>query len=717
MTALLVDSAARRTISILLLVFGGLLTVARLVVELVWFIGSEREAGESLGIDALLAILSIAIVAILVGLVLLAVAPRMGKNFTSEGVTSWVTTYAVTTVTLLFVGVVTPFYVLRATPQDVVTVIVSNALGIGVFAITAALSGFLYYALSVGRSRRARVVHVVVALHILAIWGCSQKSDDSLFVKVLVVLLFVSGSILIASSIKRQRWLVALPTPTKVRLISGTFFGAIAAFAVFSTLAFSSNSSTTQSVALFVPSSDIVPATLNLFGSVALLRLLGAVIAALPNSGVVLRRSNEVESIMQLNRLVMETRNHDQLFSTVTRLAADVCNAHGSWVELYGPSGILTIKGEYLVRADFVQVLHTDHGFRALALDNDQPFVIQSVDDARGRRNAIAGINSVIFVPVIDEGARVGTLVVFSTVEFGLDGDDVRLLTAFGDQIRMFLEQHRLQTANAANERLQQEFRVARSIQMSLLPPRPLRNDRVDVYSVMIPAHEVGGDYYDYVHFPNGNTGIVIADVSGKGIPAALYMATLKGAVLTAMRVAEGPADLLRRLNTTLYKNMRPGIYITMSCVEFREPSATVRLARAGHVPTLVVHGQTVSSYRPNGLAIGLADASVFDATLEEIDIPIHTGDVVVLTTDGVAERRNAQMLELGLDSVVEILASTNVSTAEDVVRTLLTTLHDHGASTAPHDDLTIVAIRCSVSHNLDATAFRNVPSSLTTIP
>jgi len=706
-TTLLQDPASRRTISVLLLVFGGVLTVARLGIELLWYIGSERELGESVGMDALFVVLSICITALLVILFSLSVAPNVGANISSERVTTWATVYAFSSLALLFVGGITPFSVVRGTPQDAWTVVVSHILSIGIVAMTCSIAAFLYFVLSAGRSRRDRTQHFVLAAHSVALWLCSVYASTSTLLLVIEGLLLVSGCFVAIASIQRQRWLVALPTSSKVRMIWATTSGAAMAFLVFVTLTFYGLSATTQSTALFIPGIVTLLASVSLFGSVVLLRLLAAVVASLPNSGVVHRRSNEIESIMQLNRLVMETRNHDQLYRTATRLAFDVCQAHGTWVELYGSSGMLSVKGEYLIRVDFIEALHAEYNFRALATAINTPIVIPSVDDHVGRRGALPGIGSIIVVPIIDEGQRYGSLIVFNTIEFGLDRDDLRLLTAFGDQIHMFLEQHRLQTANAASERLHQEFRVASTIQLSLLPQNPPANSGIDVYSVMMPAYEVGGDYYDYVTFSNGNTGIIIADVSGKGIPAALYMATLKGAVLSAMRDAEGPADLLRRLNASLFKNMRPGIYITMACIEFNPESASVRLARAGHMPTFVVRQGVVTAYRPAGLAIGLAASSLFDTTLEEMSIQMHHGDVCLLTTDGVVERRNIKMEELGFDAVVETLATSTLSSAHIVVRSILDQLVTHGLGTDAHDDITIVAIRCTSqyhNHNLSQT-------------
>jgi len=303
------------------------------------------------------------------------------------------------------------------------------------------------------------------------------------------------------------------------------------------------------------------------------------------------------------------------------------------------------------------------------------------------------GLHSFIAIPLLNADVRTGTLVVFSTVEFGFEADDLRLLTAFGDTISVALEQAELMETALEKERLQKEVDVARTIQASLLPRSAPSSPSFDIDSITTPASDVGGDYYDYVKFSNGSHGAIIADVSGKGVPAALYMATLKGVVLAEMRRATGPADLLRRVNTTLHGSMERHTYITMTCVEFTNDCRSLRFARAGHTPTLLRRAGATTVITPGGVAIGIVSPSMFDAALEEVVIPVNAGDICLLTTDGVTERRDGAMNEIGLIPISTMLDSLEPTTALDVVRHTLDLLERHAGDEDPHDDITIVAL------------------------
>src|SRR5204862_1615303 len=136
-------------------------------------------------------------------------------------------------------------------------------------------------------------------------------------------------------------------------------------------------------------------------------------------------------------------------------------------------------------------------------------------------------------------------------------------------------------------KRLEEELRIAHEIQMSLLPQGPLVIPGLSATALCIPAREVGGDYYDFLPLDDYRVGILIADVSGKGTSAALYMAQLKGLVLSLSRIYDSPARLLGEANRILAANMDPPSFVTMTYAAVDTAERTMRYARAGHNPIL----------------------------------------------------------------------------------------------------------------------------------
>ena len=203
----------------------------------------------------------------------------------------------------------------------------------------------------------------------------------------------------------------------------------------------------------------------------------------------------------------------------------------------------------------------------------------------------------------------------------------------------------------AEKKRLEEELRIARQIQMSLLPRGPLDLPGLGVTALCVPAREVGGDYYDFFPLGRGRLGVLIADVSGKGTSAALYMAELKGLMLSLSQIYQSPRQLLIEVNRILSENLDSRSFITMTYAVIDLANGVMTYARAGHTPLIYLPGpsaalQGAQVLIPSGMVLGLRiDGAIdkFTELLEEMQIALHTGDVIVLYTDGITEAMNAR--------------------------------------------------------------------------
>ncbi len=195
----------------------------------------------------------------------------------------------------------------------------------------------------------------------------------------------------------------------------------------------------------------------------------------------------------------------------------------------------------------------------------------------------------------------------------------------------------------AEKQRLEEELRIARQIQMSLLPQGEVTMEGIRVAALCLPAAEVGGDYYDLLPLSPTRMGVLVADVSGKGTSAALYMAELKGLVLSLSRMYESPARLLGEANRILAANMDARSFITMTYAVVDTAARTMRYARAGHNPLIHLEAATGRTrvLTPQGLGLGIDPGDRFEAILEEAEVPLVTGDVFVFFTDGLSEAMN----------------------------------------------------------------------------
>ena len=198
----------------------------------------------------------------------------------------------------------------------------------------------------------------------------------------------------------------------------------------------------------------------------------------------------------------------------------------------------------------------------------------------------------------------------------------------------------------AQKDRLEQELAIARGIQMSLLPQAPLSGGGVLFAGHCEPARAVGGDYYDFWSIDDHRFGMLIADVAGKGTSAALYMAELKGIVLSLSQSHNSPRQLLIDANRIISRHLDARSFITMTYGVVDVAAATLTYARAGHCPLIrlpglgAVGGCAPEILSPDGLVLGLQidDRGLFERLLEEVTVPLGAGDVFMLYTDGVTE-------------------------------------------------------------------------------
>jgi sigma-B regulation protein RsbU (phosphoserine phosphatase) len=258
-----------------------------------------------------------------------------------------------------------------------------------------------------------------------------------------------------------------------------------------------------------------------------------------------------------------------------------------------------------------------------------------------------------------------------------------------------------LQTA-AEKKRLEEELRIARQIQMSLLPRGPLDLPGVAVTALCVPAREVGGDYYDFFPLAQDRLGVLIADVAGKGTSAALYMAELKGLVLSLSQIYQSPRQLLVEVNRIISANLDSRSFITMTYAVLDIPGGLMTYARAGHTPLIHFPGPS-SPIRgpqvltPNGMVLGLRIEGAeekFAELLEEDQIMLNPGDVIVLYTDGITEAMNASSDLFGESRLSKIIEEHGHLDSGELRERILREIEAFVGGADQHDDMTMILMK-----------------------
>jgi len=271
-------------------------------------------------------------------------------------------------------------------------------------------------------------------------------------------------------------------------------------------------------------------------------------------------------------------------------------------------------------------------------------------------------------------------------------GEVARAMTFLVGRLHVYLED--LRRATAAREAVESELRIAGEIQNSLLPPplTPAGRARVDFAAFIRPAREAGGDLYDGFFLPDGRFLALVGDVSGKGVPAALFMALAATAVRTlAGRVAD-PGELLGQVNRLLCERNATLQFVTACALMLDPDSGRLAWANAGHPPPALWRAAAGVEWLdgPRSPPLGVFEETVFPTRHRTLE----PDEAVMVFSDGVSEAMDAQGALLGLDAVAACLSAGEPGASADLVARVVATVETHQAGAPQADDITLVALR-----------------------
>ncbi len=255
-------------------------------------------------------------------------------------------------------------------------------------------------------------------------------------------------------------------------------------------------------------------------------------------------------------------------------------------------------------------------------------------------------------------------------------------------------------------EQMLGEFALAQQAQERMLPSQPPYVEGFEISAICKPALQVGGDLYDYIHLHDGRWTCCVADVSGKGVSAALYMTLTKG-LLNALRLERGDLmEIATALNQRLYEVMRRRSFVTMSMAAIDSATRNVEVLRAGHLPMLHVRASGEARFvESKGMGLGLAPSSLFRQKLSTTAVKMQPGDVAILYSDGVTEAMNLRREEFGEERFAKVVAAGRRSTAIEIRDLVMDEIQRFQAGAEVHDDITVLVLKTSDATDGDGPA------------
>jgi sigma-B regulation protein RsbU (phosphoserine phosphatase) len=269
-----------------------------------------------------------------------------------------------------------------------------------------------------------------------------------------------------------------------------------------------------------------------------------------------------------------------------------------------------------------------------------------------------------------------------SAAQTALAQEVARLTTAIGREM-------------AQRERLNRELEIAREVQEHLFPQQLPPIPGLDYCGQCRPAREVGGDYYDFLELPDSRLGIAIGDVSGKGVGAALMMASLEASLRALASVVQDPADLMGRVNSLVCQASATNHYATLFYAAYHPTTRRLTYVNAGHNPPIVLRksGGACQAFRleTGGAVIGLLPQRYQRGVFSH-----EAGDLVVLFTDGVSESMNIHDEEWGEEKLIELAKTCHGLPAREGIKRILAAAQEFAGEAPQHDDMTLVVLRAT---------------------
>jgi sigma-B regulation protein RsbU (phosphoserine phosphatase) len=304
-----------------------------------------------------------------------------------------------------------------------------------------------------------------------------------------------------------------------------------------------------------------------------------------------------------------------------------------------------------------------------------------------GRRET----RSELAVPIIGEAGVIGCLNVESDREAAFSREDADLLEFFASSAAVSIEKALLHRQVLDKQRIEDQLNVAREVQSGLLPGAPPILAGYDIAAVALPTWAIGGDYYDYVPLREGRLGLVIADVSGKGIPAALIMATFRAALRTELRRHADLVAVAEQLNAVVLESGDTSRFVTAVCGVLDSASGRITYVNCGHNPPILLRaaGRT-ESLRGGGPALGLFHTVAFEAGT----VDLAPGDRLVLYTDGVVEPTDQGDREFGTDRLAAAVREAAGRPAAEALRCVIGATRAFAGRDDYDDDFTLVVVQ-----------------------
>jgi phosphoserine phosphatase RsbU/P len=322
-----------------------------------------------------------------------------------------------------------------------------------------------------------------------------------------------------------------------------------------------------------------------------------------------------------------------------------------------------------------------------------EPAILPDVRKDARYVNARPETRSEMVAPIISNNEVIGVFDLESDQLNAYTDDDLQVLLLLASQVAIIIEKVMLHEQLVEKKRLEGQLEVAREVQLELLPASDPQLEGFDICAYNFSTEEVSGDYYDWVRIYDDQIGIVIADVSGKGVPAALLMAFLRASLRAAIHIGYAPHISMAKVNYLLWESIERNQFVTAFYAVLDASNKTLAYTNAGHNPPLLMDADGTARFiERGGLPLGMFRATRY----YEYYLPIEAGQTLVLYTDGVTEAVNSASEEYGRDRLERIVREGRSLSARALIDLIYEDILRWTNGRGSHDDMTFFIVKAN---------------------
>jgi sigma-B regulation protein RsbU (phosphoserine phosphatase) len=409
------------------------------------------------------------------------------------------------------------------------------------------------------------------------------------------------------------------------------------------------------------------------------------------------QRIAELEAVYNVTMTLAEARDLGSVLNRAVKIVAALMDAKSASIRLLDSESdelkivaVHNLSREYvnkgkilLSKAEIDRDALSSRGYDYSADVATDPRTLYP-DDAKRE-----GIVSVLSVGMRFQGRPVGVLRVYTEKQRQFSQLQINLLKAVAAQAGAAIENTRLHVEAVEAQRLEEQVRMAADVQQRMIPQTPPTLPGIDIATVYEPCYELGGDLYDFFELPYDNLGLVIADVSGKGVPASLIMATVRASLRAQVDNLYYIDEVVRRINTMLCRETTTSEFVTLLYGVVDAPNRRLTYCNAGHPPAMLLRDGVISELATGNMVLGVSKDEPYTQSILELE----SGDTLLLYTDGLSDAMNFEKQTFGRQRLIEAFMQGG-ETADEVAQNVLWQMRKFVGLSKRTDDVTMIVVR-----------------------